>query len=77
LLMAGRSMAFIDILHLLLPPVIIHVYMMGLVGGKIAYGEVSQGFLHAFLLLIFTLITIILSPYYSFAPIPTGGGRIG
>ncbi|MEM3711938.1 MAG: type II secretion system F family protein [Thermoproteota archaeon] len=77
LLMAGRSMAFVDILHLLLPPVIIHVYMMGLVGGKIAYGEVSQGFLHSFLLLIFTLVTIILSPYYSFAPVPTGGGTIG
>jgi len=77
LMMAGRSMAFVDILHLLLPPVIIHVYMMGLVGGKIAYGEVSQGFFHAFLLLVFTLIVIIVSPYYSFAPIPTGGGRIG
>ncbi|MGQ9479188.1 MAG: type II secretion system F family protein [Thermoproteota archaeon] len=77
LIMAGRTMAFADIVNMLLPPIIIHVYMMGLVGGKIAYGEVSQGFLHALLLLIFTFVTMILSPYYSFVPISTGGGSIG
>ncbi|MEM2940150.1 MAG: type II secretion system F family protein [Thermoproteota archaeon] len=77
LLMAGRSMAFADIATLLLPPVIIHVYLMGLVGGKIAYGEVSSGFLHGLMLLVFTLVTILLAPYYSFAPAPTGGGTIG
>jgi len=77
LLMAGRSMAFADMVQLLLPPVIIHVYMMGMVGGKIAYGETSSGFFHALMLLVFTLATIVLAPYYSFAPVPTGGGTIG
>ncbi|MEM2929878.1 MAG: type II secretion system F family protein [Thermoproteota archaeon] len=77
LLMAGRSMAFADLVKLLLPPVVIHVYMMGLVGGKIAYGEVSSGFFHGLMLLIFTLATILLSPYYSFSAVPTGGGTVG
>lgn len=76
LLMAGRALAFGDIVTLLLPPVVIHVYLMGVVGGKIAYGEISSGFLHSIMLLIFTLATILLSPYYSFAPVPTGGGTI-
>ncbi|MEM2981071.1 MAG: type II secretion system F family protein [Thermoproteota archaeon] len=67
LVMARQSLNFPRMAELLLPPIIIHVYMMGLVGGKIAYGEAASGFLHALALSVFTLIVLILSPYYSFS----------
>lgn len=65
LTMVGRTIGFIEITRLLLPPLIIHVYNMGLVGGKIAYGETSGGFTHAIMLLIFTFLMLALTPYYS------------
>ncbi|MBO3799596.1 MAG: type II secretion system F family protein [Candidatus Brockarchaeota archaeon] len=75
--MAGKLMNLPDMIKMMLPPIVVHVYLMGLVGGKIAYGETSSGFLHAVLLLIFMLVIIILAPIYSFGVIPTGGATIG
>jgi flagellar protein FlaJ len=65
LMMVGTSIGFAQITRLLLPPLVIHVYLMGIVGGKIANGETSAGFAHAILLLLFIFVVLVLSPYYS------------
>ena len=50
---------------IMLPPLVLNVFGMGLVGGKIESGKTSDGFLHACLLLLMTFIALCLSPYYS------------
>lgn len=63
LVVAKKSVAFSEFVTLLLPPLIFHVYMMGLVAGKIGSEKISSGFKHALFLSIFTIIVLILSPY--------------
>lgn len=70
----SKSIGFADIVTLLLPPLIIHIYAMGIVGGKISSGEVSGGFLHSILLLLFTLFMITLVPYFSIGIVPAPVG---
>jgi len=63
--LVGKTLPFADLVQILLPPLIINVYGMGLVGGKIANGKVSSGFFHAILLLALTFVALCLSTYYS------------
>ena len=67
----AKSIGFADIITLLLPPLIIHIYAMGIVGGKISSGEVSGGFIHSILLLLFTFLMLALVPYFSIGIVPT------
>ena len=61
----GRNIPFADLAQFMLPPLVLNVFGMGLVGGKIESGKTSDGFLHACLLLLMTFIALCLSPYYS------------
>jgi len=70
----GKTIPFVDLVQILLPPLIINVYGMGLVGGKIASGKTSSGFLHSIMLLLLTFVALSLSPYYSLGiTLPTPG----
>lgn len=60
---AKKSVAFSEFVTLLLPPLIFHVYMMGIVAGKIGSEKISSGFKHALFLLIFTMIVFFIVPY--------------
>jgi flagellar protein FlaJ len=72
-MLTGKTVPFADLVRVILPPLIINVYGMGLVGGKIASGKVSSGFIHAVLLLILTFVALSLSPYYSVGVAIPGG----
>jgi len=62
LVVAKRSIAFADFVQLLLPPLVLHVYLMGIVAGKIGSEKISAGFKHALFLTIFTLICMYITP---------------
>lgn len=72
-MLTGKTVPFADLVRVILPPLIINVYGMGLVGGKIASGKVSSGFIHAVLLLVLTFVALSLSPYYSVGVTIPGG----
>ena len=65
LAIAHRSIAFAQFATIMIPPLIIHTYITGLVAGKISGERVANGFKHALILLITSLITIIISPMLS------------
>ena len=65
LAIAHRSIAFAQFATIMLPPLIIHTYITGLVAGKISGERVANGFKHALILLITSIITIIISPMLS------------
>ena len=65
LAIAHRSIAFAQFATIMLPPIIIHTYITGLVAGKISGARVANGFKHALILLIASLITILISPMLS------------
>lgn len=60
---AHSGIPYGDMVMALLPPVIIQSYLMGLVSGKVATTKTSQGFKHAILLVLFSLMVIALVPY--------------
>ncbi len=60
-----QSISMGDFAAILIPPLFILSYMMGLVTGKISSGSISAGFKHAILLTIASLIAIWLSPYFT------------
>jgi len=63
--MFGRqAIPFPQFVTLLLPPMIIHTYLTGLVTGKMGSGSISAGFKHALLLTIVALFVVWLSPYF-------------
>ncbi|MBS7612337.1 type II secretion system F family protein [Candidatus Bathyarchaeota archaeon] len=63
--LVGTSIAYSQFVTTLLTPMIAHVYLTGLVAGKISSGRVSGGFVHAVILIIATIISIVLSPMLS------------
>ncbi|MGC8578281.1 MAG: type II secretion system F family protein [Thermoproteota archaeon] len=60
---AHSGVPYGDMVMALLPPVIVQSYLMGLVSGKVATTKTSQGFKHAILLVLFSLMVIALVPY--------------
>jgi flagellar protein FlaJ len=62
---SGAGIAYVPILNLFTPPLMIHAFLSGLVAGKISAGRISAGFKHAIFLLILSLIAAYLSPMLS------------
>ena len=60
-----QSMPFNQFATLIVPPLILQAYLTGLVTGKISSTVSSTGFKHAVILVIFALIMLYLSPYFS------------
>jgi flagellar protein FlaJ len=60
---AGKSLSFAYFAQLILPPLIFHVYLMGIVAGKIAGEKISAGFKHAVYLSIFSFLCFFIVPY--------------
>ncbi len=67
---AGQSISTEQLISMFLPPVIINSYMMGLAAGKISSERVSAGFLHAFLLLLANLVSMIIAPQITAGMMP-------
>ncbi len=61
--LARMSLATKTMISMFLPPVIINSYLMGLTAGKISSEKVSAGFIHAFLLVLASLVAMFLTPY--------------
>lgn len=59
---AGSSLPMVTFVKLLMTPIPLQMYLLGLTAGKISSGRVSGGFIHAILLTIVTLLAIIFSP---------------
>ena len=55
----GIQIAVRDLTRMLITPLILHSFTLGLVTGKIVSGRVSAGFKHALLLLIISIFGII------------------
>lgn len=62
---AGKTLSFAYFAQLIMPPLIFHVYMMGIVAGKISSESVSAGFKHALYLSIFSFLTFAAVPLIS------------
>ena len=62
LALVGRTIGYSQFVTTLLTPLVLHVYLTGLVSGKISGGKVSNGFIHAVVLLFATMVAIMLSP---------------
>jgi len=71
--LAGKSLGTSYLLQLLIPPLVFHVYNMGLVAGKISSEKVSAGFKHAAALTAFALIALLFSPAYQWQIAPPAG----
>lgn len=67
---AGQSISVEQLVGMFLPPVIINSYMMGLAAGKIGSERVSAGFLHAFLLLLANLVSMMIAPQITAGMMP-------
>ena len=67
---AGQSISIEQLVTMFLPPVIINSYMMGLAAGKIGSERVSAGFLHAFLLLLANLVSMMIAPQITVGLMP-------
>jgi len=65
LAISGAGIAYVPILNLFVPPLMIHAFLSGLVAGKISSGRISAGFKHAIFLIILSLIAAYLSPMLS------------
>ncbi|MEM2876332.1 MAG: type II secretion system F family protein, partial [Candidatus Bathyarchaeia archaeon] len=59
------TIPYVTLSRILLAPLIFHSFMTGLVTGKIVSGRVSAGFLHAFLLVLFSILGIWIASHYS------------
>ena len=59
------SVPYITLGRILLTPLIFHSFMIGIVTGKIVSGRVSAGFLHAFLMILLSTLTIWVASNYS------------
>jgi len=63
--MGNTSMSVGDYYGILIPPLFILSFTMGLVTGKIANGSISSGFKHAIILTLVSLAAIWLSPLFT------------
>jgi len=57
-LIGGTQIAVKDLIKMLITPLILHSFTLGIVTGKIVSGRVSAGFKHAFLLIIASVLGI-------------------
>jgi len=46
-----------------LPSIVLNIYLMGLVAGKVSEGSVASGFKHATILMLITIVVLLMSPY--------------
>jgi flagellar protein FlaJ len=60
-----QAMPFTQFATLLLPPLILQVYLTGLVTGKISSGTLSTGFKHATILVAIAIVMMLVSGYIS------------
>jgi len=67
------SVPYITLARILLTPLIFHSFMIGIVTGKIVSGRVSAGFLHAFLMILCSIVAIWLASNYSLMLVGIGG----
>ena len=63
LAVAKMSIALTPVIQLLTTPLVFHVFLVGLVAGKIGGSRVSNGFKHAIILLIITIIGFVMTPH--------------
>lgn len=59
------SIPYVTLGRVLLTPLVFHSFMIGLVTGKLVHGRISAGFLHAFLLVLFSILSIWVASRYS------------
>jgi flagellar protein FlaJ len=62
--MFSASFGFGDFVKVFVPPIIFNISFMGLVAGKCSGERVSAGFLHAFILVVITLISLWITPMF-------------
>ena len=60
---AGMSVGAASMVTILVPPVILNCYLMGLVAGKVSSERVSAGFKHAVLLMLISLAAMAATPH--------------
>jgi len=60
---SNQTIPFSQVVTLLLPPLMVQIFFIGLVTGKLSGGSVSAGFKHAMILTILGLIFIPLAGY--------------
>ncbi len=57
-LMGGASIPYITLSRMMLPPLVFHCFMVGLVTGKTVSGRISSGFKHAIFLTVVAIVGI-------------------
>jgi len=62
--MFSASFGFGDFVKVFVPPIIFNIAFMGLVAGKCSGERVSAGFIHAFILVVITLIALWITPFF-------------
>lgn len=58
-----RIAAYASAVQIVLPSIVLNVYIMGLVAGKVSSGSMASGFKHATILVFIVIIMLIMSPY--------------
>jgi flagellar protein FlaJ len=71
--MGHQSIPFVQVATIILPPLIVQVFCIGLVTGKMCSGQTSSGFIHAFVLILVALLVILVASKLTM-PFQTGGG---
>ena len=56
--MLGISVPYVTLFNVLLPPLVLHSFIIGLVAGKITSGRISSGFKHAIFMVVVAIIGI-------------------
>jgi flagellar protein FlaJ len=56
--MLGISVPYITLYNVLLPPLVLHSFIIGLVAGKITSGRISSGFKHAIFMVLVAIVGI-------------------
>jgi len=62
--LGAMAIPFSRFLILLLPPLMLHAYLTGIVTGKISSGSISAGFKHAIFLTVTAIVVMCLSGYF-------------
>jgi flagellar protein FlaJ len=70
---AGTSLPMVSMIKILMTPIPLQTYTLGLAAGKIGGGRVSGGFIHAILLTLVDLLAILFSSSINLSSILMGG----
>jgi len=62
---ANISVGVANLIRIYVPPVVLNAYITGLTAGKISTEKVYGGFLHALILTITVLVSMIFEPFLS------------